>query len=128
MTASLTCITNCNSHATQMWTLTMQDLTRGWTFSKNVSYASSLLSVEWIVEAPYSNGILPMADFGTATLSVALADSLDPGLISAQAIYLQDPKGQTTSVSAPTGGDAFNACWGSGSFATCASPTILTAR
>jgi hypothetical protein len=124
MTASLACIVNCKSGAIQEWTLTMQDLTRGWKFSKNVIYWSSLLSVEWIVEAPYSGGILPMADFGTATLSAALEDSLNPGLIASQAIYLEDPKGQTTSVSAPSGGDAFSACWGPGpGFATCAAPT-----
>jgi hypothetical protein len=64
-----------------------------------------------------------MADFGTATLSAALEDGSNPGLSASEAIYLQDPKGQTTSVSAPAGGDAFNACWGSGSFVTCALPT-----
>jgi hypothetical protein len=124
MTASLACVANCTSHATQLWTLTMQDVTRGWVFSKNVSYASSLLSVEWIVEAPTSVGILPMADFGTATLSAAVEDSLNPGLSSSQAIYLEDAKGQTTSVSAPAAGDAFNACWGAGStFVSCGPPT-----
>jgi hypothetical protein len=56
MTASLTCIVNCKSNAIQEWTLTMQDLTRGWKFSKNVFYWSSLLSVEWIVEAPSASG------------------------------------------------------------------------
>jgi hypothetical protein len=124
MTASLACIVNCKSNAIQVWTLTMQDLTRGWKFSKNLFYASSLLSVEWIVEAPFSGSVLPMADFGTATLSAALEDSLNPGLIAAQAIYLQDAKGQTTSVSSPAGGDAFNACWGAGStFVSCPAPT-----
>jgi hypothetical protein len=122
MTASLACVANCKSHAIQLWTLKMQDLTQGWTFSKKVLYASSLLSAEWIVEAPFSGGILPMANFGTATLSAALEDSLNPGLIAAQAIYLEDPKGQTTSVSTPSGGDAFNACWGSGSFVSCPPP------
>jgi Peptidase A4 family len=120
MFASLTCITNCTSGATQEWTLTMQDLKRNWTFTKTLPYKSSLLSVEWIVEAPTSIGVLPMADFGTATLSAALEDSLNPGLSGAQAIYLQDPRGQTTSVSMPAGGDAFNACWGAGStFVAC---------
>jgi hypothetical protein len=125
MTASLACIANCKSGAIQLWTLTMQDLTppREWKFSKNVFYWSSLLSAEWIVEAPYSGGILPMADFGTATLSAALEDSLNPGLIASQAIYLEDPKGQTTSVSTPSGGDAFSACWGPGpGFAACPVP------
>jgi hypothetical protein len=124
MTASLACVSNCKSHAVQLWTLTMQDITQGWKFSKNVYYWSSLLSAEWIVEAPTSVGILPMADFGTATLSAALEDSVNPVLIASQAIYLQEAKGQTTTVSAPTGGDAFNACWGSGfTFVTCAAPT-----
>jgi hypothetical protein len=122
MTASLACTANCTS-TTQTWSLTMKDITQGWTFSKTVSYASSLLSVEWIIEAPYDGEILPLADFGTATLTAAVEDSVNPGLVSSQAIFLRDSHLETSSPSNPTGGDAFSACFAKGFFfVTCPAP------
>ena len=48
------------------FTLYMKDVTSGNTFSKNFRSKASRSSAEWIVEAPYSGGILPLANFGTA--------------------------------------------------------------
>ena len=48
------------------YTLYMKDMTTRKTFSKNINAKESRSSAEWIVEAPYSGGILPLANFGTA--------------------------------------------------------------
>ncbi len=46
--------------------LTLQDVQQNWTFSKTVkSNKAARSSAEWIVEAPWSGGVLPLADFGT---------------------------------------------------------------
>ena len=42
-------ITNTSGNA---WTIQIADSTKGWTFSKSVTYASTKSSAEWIVEAP----------------------------------------------------------------------------
>jgi hypothetical protein len=51
-----------------------------------LTYGSSLLSAEWIEEAPYSGGILPLADFGTAQFPGSnLANKTTPTVSSANA-------------------------------------------
>jgi hypothetical protein len=47
------------------YTLTVNNLTRGWTETIRETGAYDNSSAEVIVEAPYSGGILPLADFGT---------------------------------------------------------------
>ncbi len=125
ITTLLECLANCKAGVTQTWEIVMADVTQGWKASGTLSYKSSLLSAEWIVEAPSnSNGtVYPLADFGTVTLSGLVADGLNPGLISTEAIYLDDSQGQTASVSVPVAGDEFSACWAAGTlFAACAAP------
>jgi hypothetical protein len=51
----------------QTWLLILNDQTRDLSWSKSVSYRSSLKSAEWIAEAPYSGAILPLANYGTMT-------------------------------------------------------------
>jgi len=50
------------------FTLTITDITEGWTFTTTGSQSGATeSSAEWIVEAPSSNfGVLPLANFGTA--------------------------------------------------------------
>ena len=48
------------------FTLYMKDQTTGVSFSYTARAKASRSSAEWIVEAPYSGGILPLANFGTA--------------------------------------------------------------
>lgn len=48
------------------FTVTITDLTTGQTFSNSAKVNNAQRSsAEWIAEAPYSGGILPLADFGT---------------------------------------------------------------
>jgi hypothetical protein len=123
MIASLVCVRQCSA-ATQIWQLTMTDQTRAWTWSRRVRYGSSMLSAEWIEEAPYDGGILPLADFGAAGFAATSgANGLPPSLSpSANAIQIKDPWGQTANPSAPDVLADFNICWGYQSFANCPTP------
>jgi hypothetical protein len=116
----------------QTWTLTMVDQTTGHSWSTTVSYNSSLDSAEWIEEAPYSGGILPLANYGTATfdpgtVGYAANPALpeNPGLAPGNAVVMLDPNGQTSNPSGPDSDtDGFDTCWGSGSTLTaCSAPS-----
>lgn len=104
---------------TQTWVLTMSDITTGASWSTSLSYDSSLASAEWIEEAPYSGGVLPLADFGTITFNPGSANGKNPSLSQTNGIVMNDPNGQSSNVSDPdTDLDGFNACWGSSSTLT----------
>ena len=98
---------------TQSWRLTMTDTTQNWTFSTKVNYEASLLSAEWIQEAPSSSaGILPLADYGSATFSATVNGDLSPNLAGMDGIAMVDPYGETSNPSSPVSLDAFSTCWG----------------
>jgi Peptidase A4 family len=123
MTASLTCINACSAK-TQTWQLTMSNLTEHWTWSQEFSYASSMLSADWIEEAPYEGGILPLADFGTASFSATggVNNGQTPSLsLSANGIAMEDPWGQTSAPSSPTLAN-FDACWNYTTLTSCPMP------
>ena len=48
------------------FTLYMKDVSTGQSFSYSARARASRSSAEWVVEAPYSGGILPLTNFGTA--------------------------------------------------------------
>ncbi len=52
------------SFAGGKFTLKLTDVTTGHSFSKTAKRSADRTSAEWIAEAPYSNRILPLADFG----------------------------------------------------------------
>src|SRR5260370_32133844 len=56
------------------FTLTLNNITTGANFTTTLrSNKAARSSAEWILEAPYSGGILPLADFGAAYFSKASA-------------------------------------------------------
>jgi hypothetical protein len=115
ITASLSCGGTCTQKK-QTWALTMTNETTGHTWSKSVNYASSELSVEWIEEAPYQNGVLPLADFGTAMFPGP--DGAYSVTAASNQIQMKDPWGQwadPSSVTVPN----FNVCWGYKTFTPC---------
>jgi hypothetical protein len=118
VTASLSCNQPCSGKK-QTWTLSMQDESAGWSWSKQLSYGSSLLSAEWIEEAPYERGILPLADFRTAPFpGPNVANGSHPPVSSANVIQMRDPWGQWANpslVAVPN----FNVCWGFETFTPC---------
>ena len=122
MTASLVCAKKCTGK--QSWTLSMTDETTGQTWSQVLKYQASKLSAEWIEEAPYSGGILPLADFGTANFSASTANNAAANLSKGDSIVMTNPAGETSNVSALSSTlDGFNACWGSdGAFTPCFAP------
>ncbi len=122
ITASLQCVSACSAK-TQGWQLSMTNNSTGQTWSQNFTYSSSLASADWIEEAPYSNGVLPLADFNVAGIVPYLGanaawSSLTP---AANGIQLNDPWGQTASPSS-TDSNGFNTCWGYGAMPSCAAP------
>jgi hypothetical protein len=135
ITASISCESNCGPGQTQSWRLTIRNATQKWTFSTTVSYASTLLSAEWIQEAPSSfGGVLPLADFVTATFDPTVNAGSAPnfpsranGTVGPDAILMVDPYGETSAPS-PAGPspnlDAFTTCWGNNpsSIGSCPAP------
>lgn len=98
----------------QAWLLWMKNQTTGQLWYKVVAYRSSLLSAEWIVEAPYSGGILPLSNFGTATFDLSTVNGqANPRLNPSDSIVLEDPHGMSSNPSSPDSDtDGFSACWG----------------
>ncbi len=127
ITASLQCMANCTPGANQTWLLQMNNQTQGWNFEQSVSYASTLLSAEWIEEAPSSSaGVLPLANYGTAnfdpTVNVEQVPNFASGLTNA--IQMVDPYGETSNPSTADTSDVFNTCWGNNpnNIAACPQP------
>ncbi len=125
ITASVTCVSAC-SHRRQTWIVAMTNVTTGRTWSQTVQYASSRLSAEWIEEAPSSTaGVLPLANFATASFDESTVDGIGPSLSSSQTIVMQDPYGQTSNPSIPDSDvDGFSACWGAGSLTPCGNAVV----
>jgi hypothetical protein len=110
ITASLSCAGKCKNKG--KWTLAMKDETTGNSWSLDVSYKSSKLSVDYIEEAPTSGGIVPLADFGQTFFSASTANGGSANLDDAVSLIMEDPHGQTSNVSAPNATlDGFAACF-----------------
>jgi hypothetical protein len=123
ITASLSCAAKCNKKT--LWTLSMTNETTGDTWSLPVKYKSSRLSVDVIEEAPFSGGILPLADFGTATFSDVTANSAPVNLSQGVSVVMEDDQGdegtESSNVSAPNSSmNGFAACFSdSNALASC---------
>ncbi len=63
-------ITLINS-TTDLWNIYLKDLSNGQYFSTNVYYQTPMTSAEWVVEAPYSNGVLSLPSFSTVQFNDA---------------------------------------------------------
>lgn len=58
------------NETSNLWLINLTDTTNGQTFQSTVTYASSQLSAEWIVERPEINGAISrLANFGAITFS-----------------------------------------------------------
>ena len=97
------------------YTLSINDATTRKSFatslSPTVTYARS--SAEVIAEAPYSGGILPLANYGTTSFSAAKVNGLPLGSQSnLQDIIMQNPAGMTSTPSAfDATNENFNVMW-----------------
>jgi hypothetical protein len=108
-----------------VWTITLTDTTRQWSFSTTVNYTGPGTSAEWVMEAPtISNGITsniaPIAHYGSpltfdpGTVSVAGHTPTSPGLIASDGGELIQGYNQVVSIpSAPDAdADGFNMAYG----------------
>jgi hypothetical protein len=101
----------------------MTNNTTGQTWSQNFTYSSSLASADWIVEAPVSSSVLPLAEFNVVGIAPYLGVNSAWNVLTlpANGIQMSDPWGQTSNPSS-TDSSGFNMCWGYGSMTSRASP------
>lgn len=101
--------------------LTIANLTTGKTFTTSQKAKASRQSAEWVMEAPWSGGVLPLANFGTMQFSNAQATiNGHAGAINDSA-WQNDPITMTNSSGAPKAtpsllspdGGAFSVQWNS---------------
>jgi hypothetical protein len=102
----------------QVWTILIQNLTTGKSFSTTVPYSSTYATAEWIEETPVvidSNGnasVGPLPKLGTVRFDTGLANSVNPKLLASEEIQLVDFSG--TVLATPSGpdsdSDGFNDC------------------
>jgi hypothetical protein len=88
-------------NASNLWAVSLSDLTSAQSFSLNISYASNRTSAEWIVERPDVNSrISRLANFGTVTFTGCAADFGSVGSItsfaSAKVVMVSQSNSQQT--------------------------------
>jgi hypothetical protein len=101
------------------WTISMSDAGH-WSWSTQLSYASSNSSAEWIQEAPQLDGLqTPIADDGTVTLGPGNTYAIDGGTpadvaAGAPVQIVLSPAGALINEATPSSlgadGDSFNVC------------------
>jgi hypothetical protein len=94
--------------------LTLRDTTKGTSFGISQKLGSAQrASAEAIVEAPWSGGVLPLADFGTANFSGADANTAPIGTFSPKLdpMSMDDPYGMVAKPSSLTNGNDFSVTW-----------------
>jgi len=97
-----------------VYTLVLEDETRGWTKTTVVDASGDARSsAEVIAEAPYSGGVLPLADFGTVTFDGSLVDGSDLSSFSPTAINMDSSSGAAEATTSAFSGDNFSITWDS---------------
>ena len=107
-------ITETVSEASNKYTLTLKDTTEGWT--KTTTKTESGLarsSAEVIAEAPYSGGVLPLANFGTVKFSGSTVDGSSLSSTSPTQINMATTAGKAEATTSSLSGGAFSITWNS---------------
>jgi len=112
---------------TEVWSITLTNVTRGQTFKKTVPYTSTYGSAEWINETPLiigaNAGFAALPNLSTTPFDNGTANGANPHLTAAEEVQLANANtGNVYSVpSAPDSDtDGFNACaWAT----SCATPS-----
>jgi len=109
-----------------LWTITLQDVTRGETFTQSVPYSSTHLTAEWIEETPLilgtDAGFAALPQLTSPVFDNATVNGAPAKLTASEEIDLIDSSSNVIgAASAPDpDADGFNACtWAT----TCAAPT-----
>jgi len=100
-----------------VWVITLQDVTRGETFTQTVPYTSTHDTAEWIEETPLTfgtsgAGLAALPNLTTLPFSAATVNGANAALVPSEEMQLIDSNGNVIGApSAPsTSGDAFNDC------------------
>jgi Peptidase A4 family len=100
-----------------VWNITIQDVTRGESFSTTVPYPSTHATAEWIEETPLTigtggAGLAALPNLSTTPFTSATTNGANAGLKASEEMQLIDSNGNVIgSPSAPSStGDGFNAC------------------
>lgn len=111
ISASIECKAACVPNQMQQWTLTMTNATKGWTWSSDQPYPSSMGSAEWIQEATMVGlTISELPKYDAVTFKNIRVNGKNPNLsLPADAQVMIDPNDGTplSRPQAPTGGDTF---------------------
>ena len=93
--------------------LVLKDSTRGWTKTTTKTQSGlSRASAEIIAEAPYSNGVLPLSDFGKVNFTGSTVNGSALGNTTYDSIDIVDSSGTTqASASSLSGGTSFAITW-----------------
>lgn len=109
-----------------LWTITLQDVTRGETFTQTVPYPSTHLTAEWIEETPLllgtNAGFAALPNLGTPAFDLATVNGAPANLQASEEINLIDSNGNVigTASSPDPDRDGFNVCtWAT----SCAAPS-----
>ncbi|HET6810068.1 MAG TPA: G1 family glutamic endopeptidase [Acidimicrobiales bacterium] len=101
----------------EIWNITVKDLTRGETFTNQVPYSSSYDTAEWIDETPLvidtsGAALADLPNLTTTHFDSATVNGADPHLVAAEKISLIDGNGKVIGApSAPDAeGDGFSDC------------------
>ncbi len=107
MTASVT------TSGTGTFALTLTDQTQGWNqVTTQTSATAQLGSAEVIAEAPSTNTVLPLSDFGTVNFTAATVNGAPIGNANPSSLTMVSADGVTEATpSALTGGNAFSVTW-----------------
>lgn len=92
------------------YTMTIKDATEGWTKTTTKSSSGdSRSSAEVIAEAPYSGGVLPLADFGTVKFSASKVNGST--LTSGTSINMTTSSGTVKASTGALSSGAFSITW-----------------
>jgi hypothetical protein len=99
-----------------LWKITLQDVTKGETYTTTVPYSSTHATAEWIQETPVvldpSNpGLAALPKLSTNSFSLSKTNGQNAGLVSGEKMDLVDENGNVIGApSDPLGTDGFNLC------------------
>lgn len=97
------------------WTITLDDVTTGQTFSTVQSYSGPGSSAEWILEAPTIGGrVAPLANYGQTVFNPGTANGGNPGLVISDGGVMIQKRTQVSTPSSPDSDtDGFAIAYGS---------------
>jgi hypothetical protein len=94
--------------------LYLADTTRGWSHTTNKTGSYSRSSAEVIAEAPYSGGVLPLANFGTVNFSGSTVNGSSLSSFNPTSMNMTTTGSASGTVKAATGslsGGNFSITW-----------------